>query len=245
MNGQWLKIRLPDGTEAYTAAWLLRVATALDDEPPTNEGDTPSRPAAPVKASSGLLGMNLDIDHPQGHPDPAAMNGIGWMRIKFNVSFNPANNSHGNKDIEAAYQRYLPFLEKYANAGMRVLMVFTHQLYGEGAGFNWTQMDSGRWQQLVPTYADFARQVAQRFNGIGPGSCLPDLERAGYQAGPCPRRRADPGRSIMAICSPRRSAPSVVLTKPRRLSPAATPPVRVRARICPGNAGPYADRNAA
>lgn len=108
--------------------------------------------------------MNLDIHHPQGRPEPGAMQGIGWVRIKFNVSFNPENGSYGNKDIEAAYQRYLPHIQRYAQSGMKVLMVFTHQLYGEGAGFNWTQMDSGRWRQLVPTYADFARQVAAKFN---------------------------------------------------------------------------------
>lgn len=153
-DGQWLQIRRSDGTVAYTAAWLLKPAA-----PPITVT------ATAAAASASLLGMNLDIFHPQGHPDPAAMQGIGWVRIKFNVSFNPENGSYGNRDIEAAYKRYLPHIERYAQAGMKVLMVFTHQLYGEGAGFNWQQMDSGRWKQLVPTYADFARQVATRFNG--------------------------------------------------------------------------------
>jgi hypothetical protein len=155
VEGQWLQIRRGDGTTAYTAAWLLRIATTPTFAP----------------ASASLLGMNLDIFHPQGHPDPAAMQGIGWVRVKFNVSFNPENGSYGNKDIEAAYRRYLPHIQRYAQSGMKVLIVFTHQLYGEGAGFNWTQMDSGRWRQLVPTYADFARQAAAKFNGAGLISC--------------------------------------------------------------------------
>ena len=149
VENQWLQIRRADGTSAYTAAWLLRVVAA-----PTF-----------VPVSGSLLGMNLDIHHPQGRPEPAAMQGIGWVRVKFNVSFNPENGSYGNKDIEAAYRRYLPHIQRYAQSGMKVLMVFTHQLYGEGAGFDWAQMDSGRWRQLVPTYADFARQVAAKFNG--------------------------------------------------------------------------------
>lgn len=153
VNGQWLHIRRSDGTEAYTAAWFLQKAAA------------PSEPGVEAPASKSLLGMNLDIHHPQGHPDPQAMTGIGWVRLKFNVSYNPETNSYGNRDIEAAYRRYLPHIERYAKSGMKVLMVFTHQLYGEGAGFNWTQMDGGRWRQLVPVYADFAKQVAAKFAG--------------------------------------------------------------------------------
>lgn len=155
VEGQWLRIRRADGTEAYTAAWLLKVSAPPVFSPP----------------SASLLGMNLDIFHPQGQPDPALMQGIGWVRLKFNVSFNPDNRTYGNRDIEAAYRRYRPVMERYAQAGMKILMVFTHQLYGEGAGFNWTQMDSGRWRQLVPTYAEFARQVAARFSGSGLVHC--------------------------------------------------------------------------
>jgi hypothetical protein len=107
--------------------------------------------------------MNLDIDHPRGRPDPEVMQGIGWVRVKFNVSYNPENDSYGNKDIEAAYQRYLPHLERYTKAGMKVLMVFTHQLYGEGAGFNWEDMNTPRWRELTKTYADFAKVAAGRF----------------------------------------------------------------------------------
>jgi hypothetical protein len=159
VRDEWLYVRLADGGEVYAAAWLLEAASAPDD--------TPARPTRIVPAVASLLGMNLDIDHPQGHPDPAEMQGNAWVRIKFNVSYNPDDKSYGNKDIDAAYQRYLPLIERYARAGMQVLMVFTHQLYGEGAGFNWTQMDSGKWRQLGPTYADFAKQVAAKFKGSG------------------------------------------------------------------------------
>jgi hypothetical protein len=111
--------------------------------------------------------MNLDIFHPLGHPQPSELGGLGWVRLKFNVSYNPANGTYGNTDIDAAYQRYLPFIEQYGGGGLRVLLVFTHQLYGEGAGFNWQQMDSGRWQQLTREYARFAADVARRFAGRG------------------------------------------------------------------------------
>jgi hypothetical protein len=50
---------------------------------------------------------------------------------------------------------------------MKVLMVFTHQLFGEGAGYNWPSMDTGRWNDLIPKYADFAKRTAQLFAGTG------------------------------------------------------------------------------
>ncbi|MAS37082.1 MAG: hypothetical protein CL610_23990 [Anaerolineaceae bacterium] len=159
VNGEWLHIRREDGTDAHTAAWFLKLAPEAEPLVASTVTD------APAPATASILGINLDIFHPRGKPDHAQLSGIGWVRIKFNVSFNPANHTYGNRDIEAAYRRYLPHIERYAQAGLKVLIVFTHQLYGEGAGFDWKQMDSGRWQQLVPTYADFARQVAAKFAG--------------------------------------------------------------------------------
>ncbi len=162
VNGQWLKILRSDGSTSYTAAWLLQWV----------EQTFVAQAQAQVASSGSLTGMNLDIYHAFGRPEPVDMHGIGWVRIKFNVSMNPDKpdgdpKRYGNTDIEAAYQRYLPFIQKYHQAGMKILMVFTHQLYGEGAGFNWQQMDGGLWSQLTTKYADFARQVAQRFAGTG------------------------------------------------------------------------------
>jgi hypothetical protein len=92
VRDEWLYVRLADGGEVYAAAWLLEAAPAPDD--------TPARPTRIVPAVASLLGMNLDVDHPQGHPDPAEMQGNAWVRIKFNVSYNPDDKSYGNKDID-------------------------------------------------------------------------------------------------------------------------------------------------
>lgn len=153
-EGEWLHIRRADGTMGYAATWFLAIA----EKPRPIEGN--------------ILGMNLDIYHELGHPAPEELKGIGWLRLKFNVSLNPDKpqgdpSRYGNQDIDAAYRRYEPFIDLYTNAGFKILMVFTHQLYGEGAGFDWKVMDSTRWQQLTATYADYARQVAQRFAGTG------------------------------------------------------------------------------
>lgn len=151
VQGQWLNIRRADGTTGYVAAWFLAIA--------------PDLPTENVAGATSLTGMNLDFNHPLGRPTPEQLKGIGWIRIKFNMSYNPANNTYGNKDVNATFNRYLPIIEQYARAGFKVLMVFTHQLYGEGAGFNWQQMDPDKWKRLIGQYAEYARQVAEKFAG--------------------------------------------------------------------------------
>jgi hypothetical protein len=62
------------------------------------------------------------------------------------------------------------------DAGIKVLMVFTHQLYGEAArkpdgGFkyNFTGMygEPKAWEEFIPIYADFAKRSAKLFAGTG------------------------------------------------------------------------------
>jgi len=149
VEGEWLNVRAPSGEPAYAAAWLLELTSA----PSTDTG------------AANITGMNLDLMHPLGHPDPARLKGIGWVRFLYNVSHNPDNNSYGNTDIQATYNRYKPVLEKYAKAGMKVLLVFTHQTYGEGQGYQWNQMDAGKWRDLSAKFADMLKRIAQQYKG--------------------------------------------------------------------------------
>ncbi len=155
---QWIKVRTQSGQEGYVSAQYVQSFT----------GEIPQY----VLGARNLTGMNLDKNNPQGHPSPDLMKGIGWIRVKFNVSMNPDKpdgdpSRYGNTDIDAAYNRVKPFIEPYVRAGMKVCMVFTHQLYGEGAGYVWESMDTNRWNNLIPKFADFARRAAQKFAGSG------------------------------------------------------------------------------
>ncbi len=152
-NGEWLQIRTLYGVEGYSAGQFYELYT----------GDEPTS----IPSLSGLTGMNLDMNNPLGRPSPDRMQGIGWIRVKFNVSFNPDNGTHGNTDVNATFNRMKPFLEPYVRAGIKVLIVFTHQLYGEGAGYNWPTMNTDRWNDLIPKYADFAKQAAALLSGAG------------------------------------------------------------------------------
>ena len=83
--------------------------------------------------------------------------------MKFNVSFNPANGSYANTDVTAAYNRYAPVYDAYVKAGRKLLVVLTHQLYGEGK-YVWEQVN---WNEFIPIYIDYVRRAAQHFAGKG------------------------------------------------------------------------------
>jgi hypothetical protein len=153
VDGQWLNVKGLDGQSAYAAAWLLEATSAPAPTPPLDLGGV------------NITGMNLDLFHPLGHPDPTRLKGVGWVRFLYNVSYNPDNNTYGNTEIQATYNRYKPVLEKYARAGMKVLLVFTHQTYGEGQGYMWNQMDSNRWRDLSVKFADMLKRIAGQYKG--------------------------------------------------------------------------------
>lgn len=173
-TGEWIKVRnVNTGIEGFMSAAYLKAGEGPGTPTTTPTTTTPPASGAMILyGARNFTGMNLDQYHPQGAPDPSKLDGIGWVRVKFNMSLNPDKPDgdparYGNKDVNATYNRVKPFIERYVKAGLKVLMVFTHQLYGEGAGFNWTTIDSGGWDRLIPTYADYAKQVAAKFAGSG------------------------------------------------------------------------------
>ncbi len=139
---QWIKIRSPQAVEGYVSGQYL-----IADE---TEG---------VQALN-MAGVNLDILHNLGKPSADRMKGLGWVRFAYNVSM-----GRGSTDLEAAYNLYAPYINAYAKAGLKVILVLTHQTYGEGQGYIWPQMTSDKWRDLTSHYTNFIRQIAQKFTG--------------------------------------------------------------------------------
>lgn len=144
VTGQWVKLRSPQAVEGFSAADYL----VADETDPTR--------------ALNMTGMNLDILHPLGHPEPTRLKGLGWVRFAYNVSM-----GRGLTDLNTAYNLYAPYIERYRQAGLKVLLVLSHQTYGEGAGYVWTEMTSARWHDLTAKYADFARRIAGHYAGRG------------------------------------------------------------------------------
>lgn len=158
VDGQWIKVNRAGARDAYAAAWFLE-AFSTEDPPGAIPG-------------VNVPGINLDLDHNGGTPEAAPLANLGWVRLLFNVSLNPTKaandpSRYGNTDVDFTFNRYRPTLERYARAGRKVILVLTHQTFGEGAGYVWPQMTTSRWRDLTTKYADIVRRAAARFAGTG------------------------------------------------------------------------------
>ena len=148
IQDKWLKVRLLDGTEGYTAAWYLEATTKAE--------------GSEVFPGTNSVGVNLDIYHQQGAPHPSKLGEMGWVRFGYNVS-----HFTGSEDINAAFHRYLPVVQAYRNAGFRIVMTTSHQTYGEGKAqfWPWPQMDDGKWIALIDRFAQMMFQIARQWEG--------------------------------------------------------------------------------
>ncbi len=145
LDDRWLNVRTPAGQVGYAAAWFLQAISAE------------------LLERVRLTGVNLDPNHPLGKPSPSRLGNMGWVRFLYNVSYDPQSNTYGNTSLTKAYNRYRPFIEQYARAGYSVILVFTHQTYGEGAGYDWNAMTSKRWGELTAKFAEMAGQIARQY----------------------------------------------------------------------------------
>lgn len=142
----WLKARAITGVEGYTAAWFLK-ATTLSEGQEAIPGVNP-------------VGVNLDAFHPLGTPAAARLGDMGWVRFGYNVS-----RWRGSEDIQAAFQRYLPHVAAYREAGYRVVFTTSHQTYGEGKSefWPWSQMTDAKWRLLSARFADMMERIAAQW----------------------------------------------------------------------------------
>ena len=151
---KWLKIRSISGLQGYVAAWHL-LATTRSEGAQAIPGVNP-------------VGVNLDVYHPLGRPNPSRLGGLGWVRFGYNVS-----NFSGSEDIAAALGRYLPLVQAYRDAGYRIVFATSHQTYGEGKSqfWPWSQMTDDKWDRLIARFADMMADIAQQWAGRDLVSC--------------------------------------------------------------------------
>jgi hypothetical protein len=143
-SNSWIKVRTPTRLEGFVAGWFTQTIP-------------------PDQLTGNLNGMNLDLRHVRGGPAAERLRGLGWLRLPYKATM-----SQGFPSMNDAHSFYQPRLEAYARAGFKLMIILTHQTFGEGAGFNWPSMyadDRGKWREFVPRFAEACRQVAARYAG--------------------------------------------------------------------------------
>lgn len=150
-QGQWIKIRKPDGEAAFVAAWFVQ-----ETKSPVAERK------ARLSGIRNIIGMNLDNFHPLGTPTPERLGPMGWVRFGYNVSAGT-----GSQDIQKAYEIYAPLAERYANAGLKVMFAVTHQTYGEGVNefWPWPSMTDDKWKRLTDRFTEMMGRIAKQYAG--------------------------------------------------------------------------------
>jgi hypothetical protein len=144
VDNKWLRVRTPMGIQGFAAAWYM-AATGIEFVDALN-----------------MTGINLDLLHPLGKPAPDRMRGAGWVRFAYNISA-----GRGSTDIDAAERAHRPYIQHYSAAGLRPIVILGHQTYGEGAGYNWNQMNPDKWRQYARDFGNMCREVARRYSGSG------------------------------------------------------------------------------
>lgn len=145
-EGQWLRLKLPDGRDGYSAAWFLSALMRQDN----------------AWVGVNPVGVNLDALHPLGTPQAHRLGGLGWIRIGYNVSANS-----GSEDIQAAFNRYAPLAERYQQAGYKVCFATSHQTYGEGKNdyWPWRDMTDDKWRHLSDRFAEMMGRISAQYAG--------------------------------------------------------------------------------
>lgn len=108
-------------------------------------------------------GVNVDPTHhnPFAYPPPALLPGMEYVRFAFRT---PRNNQQ--IDLPAAFALYDPYLAKLDAAGVKPIIVLTHQTYGEGMGYPpWHQMTEAEWLYYFNPFAETCGQIAAHYAG--------------------------------------------------------------------------------
>lgn len=143
--------KLPDGAiinvHPSDSAWV-RIAGA--EEYVYQEFLEPAIKQPVFIVPSMQVGLNIDFRNPGGVPDASLIKQFGLARF-------PLKAQQSSPSECANF--YRPHLEALLNSGVECLLVLTHETWGEGRGFDWNNMDAGRWQAFVLGYVNYLRDL--------------------------------------------------------------------------------------
>lgn len=132
-------------------AWIATDWTVLADET--------SAPLLPVKTSKG--GINIDLMYAATSPSPQQLSGIKYARFVYNVS--RAAGNYGNDSVAVAHNRFGEYIAQLIANNITPILILNHEMYGEGAGFNWERMSQQDWEHHRANYIGVLAQIVNRY----------------------------------------------------------------------------------
>lgn len=108
----------------------------------------------------------MNVDPLNGTGLPVENPGLPYYRFPANVSQSDPAQPHSNQDLAKFFARYDPAVNQLrVRWAADIMLVLTHQTYGEGAGFDWNQMNPDSWQAWIAGMANLSGQIAAHYKG--------------------------------------------------------------------------------
>lgn len=175
-DGTHVTLHDPLRFEGYTCIPLAEFQAAIASPSLYDDGGTPSNPQddglnrpfqaivplAPLEAKLFGAGINIDPRNPHGRPTLDQLKGYGSVRLPYSIR--RVNNV---PDIEEAERTYRNYLLDISRTGADIVLVLTHQVGLEGAGFNYEAMSGTEWLRFRTDYINIIREIARRYAGRG------------------------------------------------------------------------------
>ena len=112
----------------------------------------------PPVVLGAACGMNIQPRHAQGwSPLPPDLGRVEWVRFPFTASPSHFPN------LDEAFAFFDPVIAAYNNQGVRVILVLTHETYGEASGWEWLEMSRADWADFTTPFVNTVEQVARHY----------------------------------------------------------------------------------
>lgn len=104
-------------------------------------------------------GMNIDPNHPNGRPDPAALKGMKWVRMVFNAEQRPGES------LGQLCAFYGAVIDAYAREGMRTLLILNHQITIQLRRPHVFEPDyASRFAEYTGRFVDLCQEIARKLS---------------------------------------------------------------------------------
>ncbi len=101
-------------------------------------------------------GVNIDPLNPAANPTAQDVKRAKWVRFPFVSQLY-------QRTLTDAFAFYDGIINAFDSEGVNVLLVLNHQTYGEGEGYYWPGMDSGKWAAFTPHFVSTVEQIVQHY----------------------------------------------------------------------------------
>jgi len=111
--------------------------------------------------------MNYDPIHSSNGfiRQPSSFTSLPQARFVFNVSQSAPPLLHSNTNLAKSFATYDPYIDALTSRNVSIMLVITHQTFGEGRGYDWDNMTTTRWMEWILRLSEVCSEIALHYKG--------------------------------------------------------------------------------